>query len=233
MAVNPTAGTPLVRPIRPDRLQRGGPQLRTRLAALGISGKEATDLSRGLLATARILRTYLDGVRSLLRARTHEAAGRALESLHKATTQLHERIESMAPLLERAREQEGNGQDPDGLVDVWFRAGGPRELTSEGRLRNALTEHLASLGRVRKSDLAHLACLWSDSQRYHGALRGLLNAPPTRPNEVAGFLEAVVGTLADHVLPVDVVGLTGDPGLLKGIPAMMDRLGAPPARRVR
>lgn len=225
MMVNTTVGTPLVRPIRPDRLERGSEPLGLRLEALGLRGADQSAVSEAILSTARLTRSYLDGVRSLLRARAEEGVHAALESLRDATLELHRLLVESGPLLAAAVPQ--NGEDAlelEGLVDVWFRSGGPRELASEGQLRNALTAHLSRMGRIRRSDLAHLACLWSDSQRYHGALRGLFNAPPTRPKEVARYLEAVVGTMTEHVLPVDLVGLPGDPGLLEGIPAMIARL---------
>ena len=228
MTTNPSAGTPLVRPIRTDRLQHGGAQLRSRLVAVGIEGDELGKIADGILATARVTRTYLDGVRSLLRSGARDRVRQAMETLREATEQLHQHLQELGPLLEAG--MKGNGKDAEALVELWFRSGGPRELASEGELRAALTEHLGSLGKVRKSDLAHLACLWSDAQRYHAALRGLLNAPPTRPKEVAGFLEAVAGYMIAHVLPVDLVGLPGDPGLLDGVPAMIRRLSADPAR---
>ena len=228
MTANPSAGTPLVRPIRADRLEHGGEQLRTRLVAVGIEGDELEKIADGIMATARVTRTYLDGVRILLRSRARDRVSQAMETLRQTTVQLHQLLQDLGPLLE-AR-MKSNGKDAEGLVEIWFRSGGPRELASEGELRAALTEHLSSLGNVRKSDLAHMACLWSDAQRYHAALRGLLNAPPTRPAEVARFLEAVAGYMIAHVLPVDLEGLPGDPGLLAGVPAMITRLSADPAR---
>lgn len=222
MTANLSAGTPLVRPIRADRLQHGGEQLRVRLAAVGIEGAELQEVSEGIMATARATRAYLDGVRNLLRSRARDHVGQAMETLRETLDQLHGLLEHLGPLLETGMKD--HGKDADSLVELWFRSGGPRELASESELRAALTEHLSSLGNVRKSDLAHLACLWSDCQRYHAALRGLLNAPPTRPTEVAGFLEAVAGYMIAHVLPVDLVGLPGDPGLLHGVPAMIKRL---------
>ena len=214
--------TPLIRPLRPDRLLRGGAQLRTRLVAASVSRSDAADLVKGVLAVARGTRAYQDGIRALLRARTTEGILGALKSLRKATLQLHERVEEMAPLLERALVATGN--EAVRLADVWFRGGGPRELAAEGRLRRAMAAHLATRARIRATDLAHLACLWSDAQRYHAALRAVLNAPPTRKTELVAFLEAVSGYMMHHVLPVDLVGLSGDPGLLDGIPAMMRRL---------
>jgi len=228
MTANTSVGTPLVRPIRADRLQHGGEQLRVRLAAVGIEGDDLEKIAEGIMATARVTRAYLDGVRALLRSRAREHVGQTMESLRETIEQLHQLLLHLGPLLESGLKT--NGKDADFLVELWFRSGGPRELASETELRTALTEHLSSLGHVRKSDLAHLACLWSDAQRYHAALRGLLNAPPTRPNEVAGFLEAVAGYMIANVLPVDLVGLPGDPGLLQGVPAMTVRLSKDPAR---
>jgi hypothetical protein len=224
MPTTSSPATPLVRPLRPDRLLRGGAQLRTRLVAAGVSRSDAADLVKGVLAVARGTRAYQDGIRALLRARTMDGILRALKSLRKATLQLHERVEEMAPLLERALMATGDGDEAVRLADVWFRGGGPRELAAEGRLRRAMAAHFATRARIRATDLAHLACLWSDAQRYHAALRAVLNAPPTRKTELAGFLEAVSGYMMHHVLPVDLVGLSGDPGLLDGIPAMMRRL---------
>lgn len=228
MNANPSAGTPLVRPIRADRLQHGGEQLRVRLAAVGIEGNELDKIADGIMATARVTRIYLEGVRALLRSRARDHVGQAMETLREATEQLHQLLLQLGPLLESGIK--GNGKNAESLVELWFRSGGPRELASESELRAALTEHLSPLGKVRKSDLAHMACLWSDAQRYHAALRGLLNAPPTRPKEVAGFLEAVAGYMIAHVLPVDLVGLPGDPGLLHGVPAMIRRLSGKPTR---
>lgn len=224
MMVNTSAGTPLVRPIRPDRLDRGSEPLASRLEALGMADSDRTEVSQAVLTMARLTRSYLEAIRSLLRSKTSEGVREALASLKGSTAELHDLLVKSGPLLDRAIPANGGDRDLEGVVDVLFRSGGPRELASEGQLRNALTLHLSSMGNVRRSDLAHLACLWSDSQRYHGALRGLLNAPPTRPKEVAGFLEAVVGTMTQHVLPVDLVGLPGDPGLIEGLPAMISRL---------
>jgi hypothetical protein len=222
MVVNASAGTPLVRPIRADRLQHGGEQLRSRLTAVDITGEPLDRISDGIMSTARLTRSYLEHTRALLRSGARERVLQALEDLRGTTEQLHVRLKELGPVLEAA--MLASGKDQDALVETWFRSGGPRELSSESRFRSALSEHITALGNVRKSDLAHLACLWSDSQRYHAALRGLLNAPPTRPKEVSGFLEAVAGYMIAHVLPVDLEGLTGDPGLLEGIPAMIARL---------
>jgi hypothetical protein len=93
-----------------------------------------------------------------------------------------------------------------------------------------LSSRLSALGPVRISDLAHLACLWSDSQRLHAALRGSLADSREEGVATAALLEALSLLLRDHVLPVDLQGLPGDPGLLEGLPAMSARLAGPPRK---
>lgn len=215
-----------IRPVRPDVLQRAGFRLRSQLIAAGAQRADAGQLARGVVATARLTRSYLDGVRELQRARGPLRAQRVLESLRRVTSQLKERVEGMAPALARTLETAGDGAEATEFVDSWFQGGGPEELTAEGRLRHALADRLSSLGPVRVSDIAHLACLWSDSQRFHAALRGILAAASPSPREGAAFVEAASRCLTEHILPVDLDGLPGDPGLLEGIPAMIQRLGA-------
>ena len=226
-----TAAGYFIRPVRPDVLQRAGFRLRSHLISAGASRPDAGQLARGVVAMARITRAYLDGIRELQRVRGPVRAERVLESLRRVTLQLRDRIEAMAPALARTLEVSGDGEEAAELLETWFQGGGPQELTAEGRLRHALSERLASLGPVRVSDIAHLACLWSDSQRFHAALRGVLSASTPSRGEGTAFLEASSRTLKDHVLPVDLDGLPGDPGLLEGIPAMISRLGSSPGRR--
>jgi hypothetical protein len=231
MTTTQSPATCFVRPVRPDVLERAGFKLRSLQASAGVVRADAAQVTRGLVATARLSREYLDGIRLLLRARGPVAAVKALERLRKTTVAMHEKVAAMGPALARAREAAGDGEDAAGLVEVWFQGGGPKELTAEGRLRQALAERLSAMGPVRVSDIAHLACLWSDSQRFHAALRGALSRTARAGAEGPAFLEAVAGVLGDHVLPVDLEGLPGDPGLLEGIPAMISRLGGKERRR--
>lgn len=230
MAATQTAGTYFSRPLRPDLLQHAATRLRSRLVAAGVAGPDATQIARGVVATARISRDYLDGIRVLLRSRTAGAAGKALETLRRSTVRLQEQERKIAPALERGRAAVGDGEDAADLAELWASGGGPEELTAEGRLRNALKSSLSALGPVRVSDLAHLACLWADSQRFHAALRGMLQARDAGRLEGAAFLEAVAGFLPEHVVPVDLEGLPGDPGLLEGLPAMVARIGSTAGR---
>jgi len=226
MAATQTAGTYFSRPVRPDLLQRAGTRLRSRLVSAGMSAADATPVARSVVSTARITREYLDGIRALLKARGPVAAGKALDGLRRSAVRLREQAEKMGPALARGRRDLGNGEDAVALMEIWYRAGSPEELTAEGRLRNALKSTLSALGPVRVSDLAHLACLWADAQRFHAALRGILRAGSPGSSGGAAFLEALGGFLPDHVVPVDLEGLPGDPGLLDGLPAMVARLGA-------
>jgi hypothetical protein len=228
MATTQTAGGYFSRPVRPDLLQRAGGRLRSRLAGAGVARGDAAVLARGVVAAARVTRDYLEGIRALLRSRNPMAAGRSLEGLRRATRRLKEQADRMGPALQRGRREVGDGGDAAALLEIWYRGGGPEELTAEGRLRNALRTQLSPLLPVRVSDLAHLACLWADAQRFHAALRGVLRTARAGETEGAAFLEGLGGFLPDHVVPVDLVGLPGDPGLLEGIPAMISRLGVRP-----
>ena len=215
-----------VRPIRPDALQRAGSKLKALQLSTGVSRADAAQVSRSLIASARLSRRYLDGIRALLRARTGSAAGKVLRGLRTNLESWRDQIEQMEPALARALQAAGNGGN---APEDWFPGGVPQELMAERSLRQQLSQRLTAMGPVRVSDIAHLACLWSDAQRFHAALRGGL-----RPGggEGGAFLEAMSGILQDHVLPVDLKGLPGDPGLLEGIPAMIVRLGGTsPTRR--
>ena len=231
MAAIQMAGTYFSRPVRPDLLQRAGTRLRSRLVSAGVRSTDATLLARGVVSMARITREYLDAIRALLKARGPAAAGKALDVLRRATVRLQEQADKIDVALTRGRKDLGDGEDAAALMEIWCRAGSPEELTAEGRLRNALKSRLSALGPVRVSDLAHLACLWADAQRFHAALRGILGSANVGPTEGAAFLEALQGFLPDHVVPVDLVGLPGDPGLLEGIPAMISRLVGTASRR--
>jgi len=219
------------RPIRADHLARAGVKLRFLLAEAGASRPDAAALGRGVVATARHTRTYLDGTRDLLRARNAGSAAKSLERIQRVIESLRRTVGEMAPALDRVIVIAGDGEDAAALAEVWFQGGGPQELAAEGKMRQALSARLSALGPVRVSDLAHLACLWSDSQRFHAALRGVLESRGQAGH--AAFLEAVSGCLRDHILPVDLLGLPGDPGLLQGIPAMISRLRAGRASRKR
>ena len=220
-----------IRPIRPDALQRAGSKLRALAISTGASRADAAVVARGLVATARLSRRYLDGIRLLLRAPNRAAAGKALVGLRTILGSLRRQIEEMAPALARAAEAAGDGADG---AELWFVGDGPKELKAERRVRRQLSDRLTAMGPVRVSDIAHLACLWSDAQRFHAALRGALRSGGRAGRESAAFLEVVSGILQDHVLPVDLEGLPGDPGLGDGIPAMIERLGGrKPARSGR
>ena len=165
MMVNTSAGTPLVRPIRPDRLDRGSEPLCSRLEVLGIKDSSRDEVSQAILSMAHLTRSYLEGVRSLLRSGTTDGVREALVSLQGSTSELHDLLVQAGPVLDRSIPANGgDARDLEGLVDVMFRSGGPRELASEGELRNAMTLHLSSISKIRRSDLAHLACL---SRRKH------------------------------------------------------------------
>ena len=231
MTTTQSAATCFVRPIRPDVLQRAASKLRPVLVTAGVPRADAASLSRAIVSTARLSRSYIDGVRALLRARSSAALVKALDGLRGTTGKMQERMAETGPALAHAVESAGNGADATALIDAWFEGGGPEELSAEGRLRLALTERLSSMGPVRVSDIAHLACLWSDSQRFHAALRGALRGSTRSSREGRAFLQGVSTMLADHVLPVDLVGLPGDPGLLEGIPKMIARFGGTAGRR--
>jgi len=224
-APNPT--TCFIRPIRADLLPKATLKLRARLVAAGAKPADALRVARGIVASARHGRDYLDGMKELLRARGSADTGRALRALDRITARLAKEIEGMAPAFERVVGAAGDGREAQGLADAWFEGGGPQELAAEGRLRNALSARLSALGPVRISDLAHLACLWSDSQRLHAALRGSLASGGEEGLATAALLEALSLLLRDHVLPVDLQGLPGDPGLRDGLPAMSARLSGP------
>ena len=231
MATTQSAAAYFSRPIRPDTLQRANFRIRSKLVSAGVKRSDAAMVAKAAVAAARHTRVYLDDVRALVKARSAPACARTLDSMRKTTLQLKELGDGVSEVLGRAKEAVGNGIDAAGLLEAWTAGGGPEELTAEGRLRHALSDRLGGLAPVRVSDIAHLACLWSDSQHYHAALRQFLRKPEGDGGDTASFLEAISGFLPDHAVPVDLEGLPGDPGLLEGLPAMIERLGGKPARR--
>lgn len=230
MATTQSAAAYFSRPIRPDTLQRANFRIRSKLVSAGVGRSEASAVAKAAVLGARQSRLYLDDVRALLKARSAATSARALESMRKTVWKLKELSDGSVDALETAKSAVGNGVDASGLIEAWTTGGGPEELTAEGRLRQALADRLGSLVPVRVSDIAHLACLWSDSQRYHAALRQFLRKSAGGNGETDSFLEAISGFLPDHVVPVDLEGLPGDPGLLEGLPAMIARLGGKPGR---